>query len=123
MLIIEDNRIYLTRGDDAKIRVEIENADGTPYEMASGDTLQLTVRATPTATSTQKIVVFSTTPEIAIAHANTEIDVGAYSADIELQKANGERVTVWPELTGSARTGKVNFRNFVIMPEVTVHAD
>ena len=40
MLLIEDNVIYLTRGDDAEFGIEIHDEDGTAYEMQDGDVVE-----------------------------------------------------------------------------------
>lgn len=52
-----------------------------------------------------------------------EAEVGQYSADIQLTTADGEVHTVYPRLEGKARYRKRNFKNFVIMPEVTMHGE
>lgn len=122
MLKIEEGIIYLTRGDDAVLQVDVELADGSAYELQSGDSLTLTVRADPTPESP---VLFSTTAapgsnRIIINAADTSPhEQGRYSADIQLNTADGKRCTIWPELEGSKRYSKSNLKNFIIMPEVT----
>lgn len=119
MLLIEDDVIYLTRGDDAEIEIAITDGDGAAYAMQDGDTLTLTVRSLPDAGSPVVFSVTSDTPRLILSHADTaDADVGKYSADVELI-SGGFRRTVWPTLDEGAR-GKVrSFKNFVIMPEVT----
>ena len=47
----------------------------------------------------------------------------AESADIQLTTADGEVHTVYPRLEGKARYRERNFKNFIIMPEVTIHGE
>lgn len=119
MLLIEDDVIYLTRGDDAEIEITITDGDGASYTMVEGDTLTLTVRALPDADSPVVFTVTADAPRLVLSHADTAgADVGKYSADIELI-SGGFRRTVWPKLDEGARGKSRNFKNFVIMPEVT----
>ena len=122
MLKIEEGVIYLTRGDDAVLQVDISASDGTAYELQAGDTLTLTVRELP---SEEAGVLFSSTGmpgsgRIVVNSADTAQAVpGRYSADIQLSTADGRRHTVWPELEGRYRYSVRNLKNFVVMPEVT----
>lgn len=119
MLLIEDDVIYLTRGDDAEFDIDIQDEDGNAYEMRDGDRLILTVRALPSAESDVVFQVESDSNRITIAHADTaEAQVGGYSADIEL-RSGGLIRTIWPKPEGSMRYVVTNFKNFIIMPEVT----
>ena len=119
MLLIEDGVIYITRGDDAEIEVDIRDGEGTPYTLEEGSKLVLTVREKPEATSEILLRIESDSNRIALPHEDTtSIAVGRYSADIELRIGN-LIYTIWPELEGSARYAIKNYRNFVIMPEVT----
>ena len=120
MLLIEDGVIYLTRGDDAEIEVEITDGAGDAYAMQDGDTLALTVREVPTADSPVIFAVESDTNRIVLNHDDTAgVAVGRYSADIEL-RSNGLRRTIFPKPEGAMRYREKNFRNFMIMPEVTI---
>jgi len=120
MLIIENNNIFLNRGDDALLNVSITNSAGEAYEMQTGDSLTLTVRAVPTAESAVLLTATSTTSTITLTHAMTALlEVGQYSADIELTLSNGTKITVWPLLTGNARFKEKNYKNFTVMSEVT----
>lgn len=119
MLLIEDNVVYLTRGDDAEIEVRITDGDGAEYTMREDDRMVLTVRELPEATSAVLLSVESESNRLALDHdATANMDVGRYSADIEL-RIGTVRKTIWPELDGRARYSIRNYRNFVIMPEVT----
>ena len=46
------------------------------------------------------------------------MQIGMYSAEIQLMKEDGSRVTVWPKLTGGSRTSTANRKNFCLMTEV-----
>ena len=120
---IENEAIYLTKGDDAALEVSsIAAEDGSQYEMQAGDVLTLTVRALPSADSPALIQIDSLpgVNRIVLRHADTaELNVGRYSADVQLTTSDGKRYTVWPAITGSGRYVVKNLNNFVIMPEVT----
>lgn len=120
MLFIEDDKVYLTRGDDAVLQVAL-NGESEPYVMQTGDVLSLTVRELPTADSPVLFAIKSLTERIVIRHEDTkDVQPGQYSADVQLITADGKRFTVWPLLKGNARKSVSNWRNLTIMPEVTV---
>lgn len=120
MLFIEDDVIYLTKGDDAALELNLTTGSGA-YEMNTGDVLTFTVRERPDAGSDILLEISSETSRIAIAHADTaNLSVGAYSADIQILTADGKRVTVFPKLVGANRMRISNWKNFVIMPEVSM---
>lgn len=120
---IESDVIYLTKGDDAVLEVSsIATEGGAEYELQPEDVLTLTVRALPSAQSPALLQVDALpgSRRIVFSHADTaELDVGRYSADVQLTTAEGKRYTVWPTITGSGRYVVKNLNNFVIMPEVT----
>ena len=119
MLKIVDNAICITRGDDAELEVNIVDGEGTAYTMQDGDKLVLTVRELPDFDSAVVCQIESETNRIIISHADTAYaEVGRYSADIELI-ADGKHRTVYPTLEDSEMYKVKNFRNFIIMPEVT----
>lgn len=122
MLIIEEQDVYLTRGDDVNLEFILTRADGVDYVMDSGDRLIFSIRELPSVESE----VLATIPGaygsnvIVIRHEDTsELNVGRYSADCQLVTANGNIFTVWPELDGRTRYKERNFKNFILMPEVT----
>lgn len=122
MLIIEDNVIKLTRGDDAVIGVNVTANDGAAYEMAEGDVLTLTVRERSASDSAVLMQCRSTSGSnrIIVNHADSaEVEAGRYSADIQLTTADGKRYTVWPEPEGKKQYQSQNLQNFYVMPEVT----
>ena len=120
---VESGAIYITKGDDAVLEIaSITAEDGSAYELQAGDVLTLTVRAAPTSLMPVLIQIDSLpgSNRIVIRHEDTvELDVGRYSADVQLTTADGKRYTVWPTITGSGRYVIKNLKNFVIMPEVT----
>ena len=120
---IESDVIYLTKGDDAVLEVSsIATEGGAEYELQPEDELTLTVRALPSAQSPVllQIDALPGSNRIVFRHEDTaELDVGRYSADVQLTTADGKRYTVWPTITGSGRYVIKNLKNFVIMPEVT----
>lgn len=123
MLIIENDVVYITRGDDGTLKVAVTSDDGSSYTMQPGDTLTLTVREAPTR---DPPVIFTAigaagSERIPIRHEDTaEVEPGRYSADVQLRTEAGRRHTVWPELPAADRYKAKNFRNFIIMPEVTM---
>ena len=120
---IESDVIYITKGDDAVLEItSIATEGGAEYELQGTDVLTLTVRALPSAQSPAllQIDALPGSRRIVFSHADTaELDVGRYSADVQLTTAEGKRYTVWPTITGSGRYVVKNLNNFVIMPEVT----
>ena len=125
MFYVEDQASYLTRGASAEVSIDLTTEGGESYDLGASDTLTLTVRKEPAATS--KVIfaksvtgsgVISITPE-----DTQDAEVGQYSADIQLTTADGEVHTVYPQLEGKARYRERNFKNFIIMPEVTIHGE
>ncbi len=49
-----------------------------------------------------------------------DLKVDIYSAEIQMMTRDGQRVTVWPKLTGRERTSKDNRKNFYLMSEVVL---
>ena len=120
---IESDVIYITKGDDAVLEItSIATEGGEEYELQPEDVLTLTVRTLPSAQSPALLQVDALpgSRRIVFGHDDTaELDVGRYSADVQLTTAEGKRYTVWPTITGSSRYVVKNLNNFVIMPEVT----
>lgn len=121
---IESNVIYLTKGDDAVLEVSsITAEDGSEYALQATDVLTLTVRSIPSADSPVMIQIDALpgSNRIVLRHEDTaELNVGRYSADVQLTTAEGKRHTIWPTLSGNLRYEARSFNNFVIMPEVTI---
>ena len=125
MLFVEDNVIYLTKGDDGVLPVDVSSGDEA-YVMGEQDMLTLTVRMQPSAEFPVLLEVKSTpgSNRIIFNAADTkDLEPGEYSADIQLTDGNGKVCTVWPDwsaVAASKRYRVKNIENFVIMPEVTV---
>ena len=90
MFYVEDQAIYLTRGDSAEVSIDLTTEGGEAYDLGASDTLTLTVRKEPAATS--KVIfaksvtgsgVISITPE-----DTRNAEIGQYSADIQLTTAD-----------------------------------
>ena len=112
--------INLTRGDDAALTVALTGDDG-PYEMTDREYLIFGVREMPTEESELLLFLRSTDGSniIRFSHSDTEgLQIGMYSAEIQLMKEDGSRITVWPMLTGSSRISTGNRKNFCLMTEV-----
>ena len=123
MFKIEDDVIYITRGDNAAIEVAAytDESGETPYEMQEGDSITFTVRQIASKKSTVVFSVTSVNNRIVLSHNDTaNAEVGKYSADIQLDMANGERHTIWPKFKVGKPSKEYNFKNFCIMPEVTM---
>lgn len=124
MLKIIDERIYMVRGDDEVLEVNVSN-DGGAVTLGESETLTLTVRELP---SKESPVIFASTSapgktRIVINHADTsDAEYGEYSADIQLLTADGRRKTVWPvvEEDNLPKAGTKNWKNFILLPEVTM---
>lgn len=114
--------INLTRGDDATLTVALYNDDdGSEEQMGDQEYLIFGIREAPTEDA-EIILEIQSDPgsnTITIAHNDTnDLAVGFYSAEVQLMRADGRRVTVWPKLTDQQRTSKSNRRNFCLMTEV-----
>lgn len=112
--------IEMTRSDYAEFGCVIKDDDGQPYEMQDGDSITMTVRREPKMNSEILFSVTSETDTIIIQHDDTaDLEVGEYSADVQLMLADGRRFTFWPDLPDSMKKKERNFKNFILMPEVT----
>ena len=90
MFTIEENRIYLTRGDTAEILVNLTKLDGTDYEVQPGDTLYFRIKKYPTNDPSEILiektaVITQDEVTITLAPADTiELPFGEYSYEVEL---------------------------------------
>lgn len=86
------NNIKLTRGDTAKIKVDIETIDGDIYEPKEGDRVVFTVKRYPT--DKQPIFVKDIPINTLILVLNSEdtknMEFGTYRFDVQLIFGNGE---------------------------------
>ena len=123
MLYIDDSIIYITQNDDAAIDVIMTLNDNSKYVMSSTETLTLTVRAMPDISSSVLLSITSMpgSNRIVIRGEDTaNVLPGRYSMDVQLNRDDKTKYTVIPNNIAAADRHKVrNWKNFVIMPEVT----
>ena len=123
MLQVENNIIFLTKGDEGVLPVDVTIHDGTAYEMGESDFLTLSVRRLPAKDSPLLMQAKSNHGSnhiIIPAEATADMEPGKYSADIQLTDASGRPYTVWPNKTEVEPNGNRSFNNFYLTPEVTV---
>ena len=121
MIYVENNVINLTRGDDAVLTVPLKDLNGEEREIGSQEYLIFGLKETPTEDSDVLLELRSADGDntIVFSHSDTNsLEVGFYSAEIQLMTQDGKRITVWPKLTGTNRISKANRKNFCLMTEV-----
>ena len=127
MLYITENRdgsriINLTRGDDAVIEVPLYNDDKEEYVLGETEFLIFSVRVLPREDSDLLVNITSVpgSNRIVIGHHDTkDLDVGVYSAEVQLMTSDNKRITVWPKPVGKFKIkDTANRKNFILMPEV-----
>ena len=121
MLNIVDGKVYLTKGDNEVLPVNLSMHD-QEYVMGENDLLILSVRELPNKNSPLLFRAESNpgSSEIIIpAAATAEIKPGIYSADIEFVSGDGEPITLWPDNVDVKPDENKSFKNFIITPEVT----
>lgn len=97
MLEVNNNEVDLTRGDTAKLKVNLRlKSTKQPYTMQEGETLTLTVKKSSTRRDYcfQKVIkkdeIFHIKPE------DTEnLDCGVYVYDVELRTTEGDKYTIF----------------------------
>lgn len=101
MFQIEDNRIYLTRGDTADINVTLTKLDGSDYEIQEDDTLIFRMKKYATKESSEVLIertaivgesgdiTITLTPEDTLTFA-----FGEYRYEVELVTSAGDHYTV-----------------------------
>lgn len=127
MLFITENRegsevINLTRGDDAVIEFPMENEYEEEYELGETEYLVFSVRVLPREDS-ELLVSIESVPgsnRIVFSHDDTvRLEVGQYSAEVQLMTSDNKRITVWPRPYGKFKIkDTANRKNFILMPEV-----
>lgn len=127
MLYLEEARdgsikINLTRGDDAVIEVPLQNIDEEEYVLGEDEYLIFDVRVLPREDSELLIHITSIpgSNRIVFTHSDTaDLEVGQYSAEIQMMTSDEKRITIWPKPTGKYKTkDTANRKNFILMPEV-----
>ena len=113
--------INLTVGDDATLTVPLKTDDGEDYDLTSGEYLIFSVREKASLESPLLLEIESElgSNDIVFTHDDTkDMEPGFYSAEVQFMANDGKRITVWPMLTGNARTSAANRKNFCLMTEV-----
>ena len=100
MLIIKNGYISLTKGDTARINVDIKSGVNTKYICVTGDTLKFSVKNafTDSIYVFQKVITdFTEGVKIVIEPVDTNsLSVGTYWYDVQLTLANGDVHTIVP---------------------------
>jgi len=112
MFHVHNNCIQLTRGDSATLTVNLTNADGTPYEMAAGDVLELTVKKDANDPEAAISLTASDSTFAFLPETTEGMAFGAYRYDIQL--THGSEVytpvvstfTLTEEVTWSESSGE-----------------
>ena len=95
MLEIQGTTIAFTRGDIARIKINMTNSDGSPYVLQSGDRAYLTVKKTVAQIENLFQVECGTDSTFVINPIDTKgLLVGSYVYDVQLNHANGDVNTV-----------------------------
>lgn len=113
MYYVEDNKIYLTRGDSLSIELELTDSAGGKYTPAEGDRVEFTVKSS---VNMREPLIVKTGTLININYEDTaELPFGGYVYDVQITFANGERDTVIAPVRGL--DGKAE-PNFILTEEV-----
>ena len=124
MLFVEDNVIYLTKGDGGTLPIALKNEDNSEYELGPNDVLTLTVRMLPDKSMPALLVAKSTPGSNGLVFRSADsvnMEPGLYSADIELSDGVNDPFTVWQKVDSNPKkaTKIANWENFALLPEVT----
>ena len=97
MLIIKNNRIYLTRGDTATLKIDLENQDGKVVKLEPEDILTLTVKKLASDINPLIQLTADSTGQFAIDPEDTSgLNAGVYLYDVQLNR-QGNIYTVIPQ--------------------------
>lgn len=90
------NRIYLTRGDNAQMTINIIDKDGNPRPIYEDDSVILTVRKS--ASDTEKMLEKVTHNQMIdfLPEDTNQLQFGRYIYDIELITFGGKHYTIIP---------------------------
>lgn len=122
-LKIIDNEIHMRRGDTGQFTFDVktkdEDGEEIIYTLQAGDKLTFTVKTAPSKESPALIqkTISSGNTFIIVPNDTRDLDVGKYSFDIQLERANGEIHTVFPPI-GTFEKER-NYKNFCLESEVT----
>lgn len=97
MLEVINNEVELTKGDTAKLKVNLRlKSTKQPYTMQEGETLTLTVKRS---SNRRDYCIQKTIKENEIFHIKPEdtedLDCGVYVYDVELRTKEGDKYTVF----------------------------
>lgn len=107
MLYVDNENVFLTRGDSCDLIITIRDIQGEIYELQTGDILTFTIKVN---CHTEDIIIQKviTTNVVSITPADTEeLAYGAYWYDVQLTTLGEDIYTVIPP------------HRFNITPEVT----
>lgn len=108
MLVITNDTVHLTRGDNADIEVIIKDLNGNTYTLQEGDKLLFTLKRNCV---TDTIVIqkdITSDSVITLEHDDTkDLNYGKYVFDVQLTMDDGQVYTV------------IEPHNFIIEKEVT----
>lgn len=116
MLSINENTIYLTRGDSASIKLTLLNSDGTSYSPDSGDTIRFAMKQYMSDSAAVLVTKSIDTSTLILSLAPSDTESLTYSTsrpykyDIEITYSGGDVDTFIADA------------NIYILPEVDVHA-
>lgn len=93
--ISQNGEIKLTRGDSAKIKIDVIYEDGKKYIPSQGDVLTLTVKKKTTDKNSLISKKADTTGTIEIKPKDTEgFNFGVYKYDVEITTEKGDVYTI-----------------------------
>lgn len=85
MLIVRNDEIHISKGDDASIELTF-SLNGEPYELQEGDKVVFAAKKDDTVVLTKEL----TTNNLVFAAADTaNLDCGSYLYDLKMKYANG----------------------------------
>ena len=93
---MKENRIYLTRGDSASIKLSITDSIGSDYEAVAGDKIYFRLKRTvfgSTLVLVKEIAPSTLTLEFS-PNDTARLDFATYRYEVELAAANGSMFTV-----------------------------
>ena len=121
MLQVVDDVIFLTKGDNESLPVNVVVNGNEPYKLGENEFLRLIVRELPNEGS-QLIFEAESNPGsdkiIIPAAATSGKEPVKYSAAIRLIDGTDNQRTVWPDNTTVKPNDDKSFNNFWLTPEV-----
>lgn len=92
MFKITGTNISMTRGDSASFDITVQNADGTPYTLHTGDTVTLTVKKT---VNDSEVLLQKQGVNITLENSDTKnLEYGSYVYDVQVDLADGSKHTI-----------------------------